>query len=132
MKRLPRITSIALFLLLLAGALPAQTPGIFRGVLVGKTADPNWINVQSVHGSMRRVEVSQADVVWSDSIPAQTRSASPKEALKEGTEVRVEAVAQPSGDWRANRVEILNLHATPVQDLPRLSDRLPQNTAELR
>ncbi|HEU5453731.1 MAG TPA: hypothetical protein VFU76_17160 [Terriglobales bacterium] len=131
MKRLLPLTSIVLFLLC-AGALSAPTPGTFRGVLVGKAVDPNWINVQAINGSTRRVEVSKADVVWGDSIPANARSASPKQALKEGTEVRVEAVAQPSGDWEANRVEILNLHATPVQALPRLSDKLPQNVAELR
>ena len=131
MKRVLQVSAIAIFLLLLTGALAAQTPGTFRGVLVGQ-AQPNWINVQAVNGTTRRVEVSKAQVVWGDTIPANARNASPKDALKDGTEVRVEAVAQPSGDWQANRVEILNLNAKPVQDLPRLSDRLPQNSADLR
>ena len=131
MKRVLHLGFAALLLLLLSSALPAQTPGTFRGVLVTQgMADPNWIYVQAVNGITRRVEVSKAEVVWGETVPANARVATPKAALKAGAEVRVTATPETSGDWEANRVEILNLHAKPVQEIPRLSDRLPVSVAE--
>lgn len=130
MKRVLSLGILAMVGFVLAGAASAQTPGVFRGVVHGSSSDPNWIFVQAVNGMSRRVEVSKAEVVWGDTIPASARTASPKAALKEGAEVRVTATSNGSGDWEARRVEILRLQGMPVQDVPRLSDRLPANVAE--
>lgn len=130
MKRVLQFTLVALVLALMSQAVPAQSAGTFRGVLVGHgSAEPNWIYVQSVNGALRRVEISKAEVVWGETVPSSARAAAAKTALKEGAEVRVTAKPGQDGDWQADRVEILNLHATPVQDLPRLSDRLPSDIA---
>ena len=130
MKRAFRLAFVPLVLLLMNSALPAQTAGVFRGVLVRHgSGDANWIYVQAVTGLMRRVEVSHAQVVYSDDVPARERATVPRSSLKEGTEVRVTAIPQ-GGDWKANRVEILNLHAKPVQDVPRISERSPVRVAE--
>ena len=129
MYRALRIALLPLVFLLLCSALPASTPGVFRGVLVKHNAsEANWIYVQAINGTLRRVEVSKAQVVYSDSVPAPQRQAVPRSALKEGAEVRVTATPQ-GDDWKADRIEILNLHAKPVLDVPRLSDRSPVHLA---
>ena len=132
MNRAVRLALVPLVLLLMSTLLPAKTAGVFRGVLVEHgSADANWIYVQAITGLLRRVEVSGAQVIYSDTVPARERASAPRISLKEGAEVRVTAIPQ-GDDWKANRVEILSLHAKPVQDVPRLSDRTPVHVAEMK
>lgn len=101
--------------LLLGLCLPAWagTPGSFRGTIVdGPQADKNWIYVQGRNGMARRVEISHAQVVYDEDVPAAERRPKPEEALTTGTEVRVEAEQGSDGEWRASQVEILKAPVT--------------------
>ena len=97
-------------LLLLALSLPAGagTPGIFRGTLM-HSADgkPGWVYIQSRNGSMRRVEITHAQVTYANTVPARERAKKP--SALQGAEVRVTAEQDGQGEWRARQIEILKL-----------------------
>jgi hypothetical protein len=84
------------------------TPGSFRGTIVDNpSAIKGWIYVQGRNGSARRVEISHAQVVYDEDVPASERRAHPEGDLTAGTEVRVTAEQGRDGEWHASRVEIL-------------------------
>jgi hypothetical protein len=88
----------------------AGTPASFRGKVVelpvGK-AKSGTIFVMSRNGSVRKVEVKDARVVYAQDFPAKLRQSQPEKALKHGTEVRVTAEENGAGLWHARLVEIL-------------------------
>jgi len=94
----------------------AGTPGIFQGQVYRdqKTA-PGWIYVQGRNSLLRKVEISRARVVYAASVPAAERAADPALDLTQGAEVRVTAEQDGAGEWRASRVEIIQIrrHSAP-------------------
>lgn len=103
---------LALLLLLIPG-IAFATEGSFRGVIVrGPSEQPGWIWVKGAHSTLRKVEVSAAQVVYDKAVPTSDRQRQPRESIKNGVEVRVTAEQDGHGEWRATRVEILNLRST--------------------
>jgi hypothetical protein len=104
---------VALCLLFAPAAVLAGTPGVFQGKVYQENGNPGWIYVQGRNGTLRRVEVSRARVVYADSVPAGERSKDPTLDLTQGAEVRVTAEQDGSGEWRATRIEILHIFRRP-------------------
>jgi hypothetical protein len=106
-----RRLSAAVFLVATLGF--AEALGTFRGTIVDppqKSAkDKGWIYVQGRNQMLRRVSVAQAKVVYGPDVPLPLRHPQPAAALADGTEVRVTATQDVSGEWRATEVEILKL-----------------------
>lgn len=116
----PHRAQIAATLLLILSSLAvAKTPGIFRGMLV-HDADPHWIFIHGRNGAVRRVEISQAQIKFNDSVPAGERRSGMRVAdIKEGAEVRITAEQDGAGEWRASEIEILKI----TIELPEPSQR---------
>ncbi len=115
MRRDALLSAGAIAVVVLVATLWAATPGIFRGVvIVGPDHAPGWMMVAGANGQMRRVKISEAQVVYADSVPSKDRQRRPELALVHGAEVRVTADQDENGDWRAQKIEILKLRA----DLP--------------
>ena len=86
--------------------------GTFRGTLVGDPVNQDshhWVYLQSPNGSIRRVEISRAELVYADEIGRQRHPAKASDALQKGTGVRVTASQDESGEWAATRVEIVQM-----------------------
>ena len=113
MRLLLWVVSLAFGLLLLSSAAFA-VDGTFRG----KIADPpanepavkGWIFVEGRNQMLRRVEVSHAEIVYGEEVPASSqRHNCNSDCLTKGQEVRITAHQDASGEWRAKRVEILKM-----------------------
>ena len=106
-----RVLLLVASLVLLSTALLAGTPGVFRGTLVSgpgnEKIDGRWIYVKGRNGTLRRVEISRAKVIYMDSVPEAKREKMPETALKPGAVVRVTAQQDKDGEWRAEEVELL-------------------------
>jgi len=104
------VTVISLLVWLTVCPLWAGTPGTFRGKIIepppGKEHQ-GWLYVQGRNKLLRRVAIENAAVVYADGVPSQQREKVPANALVEGAEVRVTAEQDESGEWRAQRIEIL-------------------------
>ncbi|MBZ5631130.1 MAG: hypothetical protein LAO06_19940 [Acidobacteriia bacterium] len=106
------LPTVAAILLISAAFVWADTPGTFRGVVIhGPDITPGWMYLKSTNGQPRRVGISRADVVYSDSVPAGERQKLPAMSIVSGVEVRVTAQQDKDGEWRATKIEILTLHA---------------------
>ncbi len=107
----------AAVLLITAALLWADTPGIFRGVVIhGPDMTPGWMYLKSANGQVRRVGISRAKVVYTDSVPEKERRKMPEESIVTGADVRVTAEQDQKGEWRATRIEIISLHGQmPVE-----------------
>ncbi len=102
-------------LLMLVFLLPAAAaPGTFRGTVV-RLENASWLYLKSANGGVRRVDVSAAQVFFSTSVPRKQRTTQPREALREGAELRVTAEQDGAGEWRALQVEILKLASSRRQ-----------------
>ena len=111
--------------LLMATYLWADTPGTFRGVVIhGPDMTPGWMYMKSTNGQVRRVGISRAQVVYSDTIPAGERQKMPALSIGSGAEVRVTAQQDKNGEWRATRIEILSLHGASTIEPSERSERL--------
>jgi hypothetical protein len=103
------------FLSLAALLLPdvtRATPGIFQGEIyepAHEKVPQGWILVLGRNHMLRKVEISRATIVYANTIPARQRADPPHSALVDGTEVRITAEQDKSGEWRASRVEIIKL-----------------------
>jgi|SRR5436305_5300673 len=113
MRLLRWVVSLA-FVLLLSSSATFAVDGTFRG----KIADPpanvpavkGWIFVEGRNQMLRRVEVAHAEIVYGDEVPASNqRHNCNSDCLIKGQEVRITAHQDASGEWRAKRVEILNM-----------------------
>lgn len=99
---------------LLLLSLPlAATEGVFQGKIVDP---PNagvpragWIFVQGRNHMLRRVEVAHAEIVFGEQVPVSQRRKCNMDCLAPGQQIRVTAEQDASGEWRAKRVEILEL-----------------------
>jgi len=101
-----------LLLMVSATPLAAATPGIFEGTVyeTDEAKIPRgWILVQAKNGMLRKVEISRAHIMYARSVPSKDRVREPAVALVHGTEVRVLAEQDSSGEWRATEIEILRL-----------------------
>lgn len=98
----------------------ASTPASFRGKIIefptDKGGPAGMILVMGRNGAVRRVQVGSAHVVYAEEIPAGKREKQPSQSLKHGTEVRVEAVENGHGLWRARNIEILALPGMKVAE----------------
>ena len=103
------LMSLASFLVPVLSA----TEGTFEGRIVdpapAQSLPQGWIFVQGRNHMLRRVEITHATVVFGEEIPAASRRKCGPECLEAGQEIRVTAVQDASGEWRAKRVEILRL-----------------------
>lgn len=123
------VALVALFFPVLAVA----TSGSFRGVIVsGPSPQPGWIWVRGAHSTLRKVEVSRAEVIYSKAVPNSDRQRQPKLSIKSGVEVRVTAELDGHGEWRATKVEILNLKAADPVVQPSQRSQGTFRTTELR
>lgn len=125
MRRYLVVPATMALMWVIAVALWAGTPGIFRGVVIlGADHEPGWIMVQGANGQTRRVAISKAQVVYAESVPSKDRQKKPELAIVHGAEVRVTADQDEHGEWRAQRIEILKLKADPPIEPSRRSDNL--------
>ena len=89
------------------------TAGVFQGTVIDPPtsvpASPGWIFVEGRNHMLRRVEVSHAQIEFGSAVPASERHSCRMECLEVGQEIRVIANQDKSGEWRAERVEILHL-----------------------
>lgn len=106
----------AIFLVLALVLLPASgwsSQGMFQGTVIDPPASEpyraGWIYVQGRNHMLRRVEVAHAVIEFSASLPASQRRACRMDCLEVGQEIRVIATQDKSGEWRAEKVEILHL-----------------------
>ena len=115
-KPAPRI-QLGVKYLLLAALICASTvvfavSGTFRGVLVQDPVSQDahkWIYLGSPNGSVRRVEISRAEVAFGEDVGRASQHVSPTEALKKGAGLRVTASQDESGEWAATRIEIIEM-----------------------
>jgi hypothetical protein len=111
--------------LLVATYLWADTPGTFRGVVIhGPEMAPGWMYMKSTNGQVRRVGISRAQVVYSETVPARERQKMPAMSIATGAEVRVTAQQDKNGEWRATRIEILSLHGASTIEPSERSENL--------
>jgi len=112
-------------ILLISSCVWADTPGTFRGVVIhGPELTPGWMYLRGANGQVRRVAISRAQVVYSDSVPAGQRQKTPATSISAGTEVRVTAQQDKNGEWRATRIEILSLHGASTIEPSERSENL--------
>jgi hypothetical protein len=100
-----------LVIVLLLAIFAFATEGSFRGTLVTPpNTEPTqgWLYVKGRNGLVRRVEVSNARVTYSEE-PSSAGQDTRADQLEEGTEVRVTAEQDSSGEWRASTVEVINV-----------------------
>jgi len=124
MRRYLVVLSVLVVMWVVAVALWAGTPGIFRGVVIlGPDHEPGWIMVAGAKGQLRHVAIGSAQVVYADSVPAKDRQKKPELAIVHGAEIRVTADQDGHGEWRAQKIEILKLKAElPIQPSARSGD----------
>ncbi len=127
MRRRLLLTIVLLCLAaLLLPEITRATPGIFQG----KICEPahghvprGCIFVLGRNHMLRKVEISRATVAYADTIPPAQRADQPQAALVDGTEVRVTAEQDKSGEWHASRVEIVRLNRSRLR--PALAQDAP-------
>lgn len=107
--------AILSWIVLLAAASRAGTPGEFRGEIISppstEVASAHYIYVLGRNHLIRKVDIQKAEVIYASDIPSDQRSHDPRTSLLEGAQVRITAAQSAKGDWRAERVEIL--HTAP-------------------
>jgi hypothetical protein len=117
--------------LLLCSALLYGSEGVFQGKIVDPPAAEahraGWIFVQGRNHMLRRVEVAHAEIVFGDQVPVSQRRKCKMDCLVAGQEIRVTAEQDSTGEWRAKRVEILQLttHRTALEPVQLISAATP-------
>ena len=108
-----RVTAVLGFVLIMAACLWA-VDGTFQGKVIDPPVNQpqthGWIYVQGRNHMLRRVEVSHAAIVFSETVPGSQRHKCSIECLSAGQEVRITAEQDRLGEWRAKRIEILRLN----------------------
>lgn len=103
----------ALYLLAFLNATIWAADGTFQGRVIDPPLNQRvvrgWIYVQGRNHMLRRVEVSHAEIVFANNVPASQKHKCNADCLTPGQEIRVTAEQDGSGEWRAKRVEILRL-----------------------
>jgi hypothetical protein len=112
--------------LVLCSTVLSASEGVFQGKIVDPpTAEAHragWIFVQGRNHMLRRVEVAHAEIVFSDQVPVSQRRKCKMDCLVPGQQIRVTAEQDSSGEWRAKRVEILQLTTNRTALEPRPVD----------
>jgi hypothetical protein len=112
MRLLCWVVSLAFGLLV---GLPSASAvdGTFRGKVTDPPANEpsvkGWIFVEGRNHMLRRVEITHADIVFGEEVPASERRKCSADCLSAGQEVRITAHQDEKGEWRAQRIEILKL-----------------------
>ena len=89
-------------------AAVAGSSGSFAGTVVpGPGASEAWIYVQGRNHAVRRVNVRRAKVHYGSDVPQGEHKTPTPSPLPTGTEVRVTAEQDDTGEWQATEVEIL-------------------------
>lgn len=111
--------AVLIFAFILSPVLGSSTSGVFQGTVIdpptSEPSTPGWIYVQGRNHMLRRVEVSHALIEFGSAVPATQRHSCRMDCLEVGQEIRVIANQDKSGEWRAERVEILHLTASNTQ-----------------
>ena len=122
---------ILVFGLLTVVPTACAVDGTFRGKITEPPANEpvvkGWIFIQGRNRMLRRVEVAHAEIVYGEEIPASERHHCKADCLRAGQEVRVTALQDSAGEWRAKRVEIL-MQASPTTDIHHKTASLPNFT----
>ena len=108
-------TALTLVVFLLLATLAYATEGSFRGTLITPPdTEPTqgWLYVKGRNGLIRKVEVSHARVSYSED-PSTEGKQTAADKLEPGTEVRVTAEQDSTGQWRASEVEVINMKPKP-------------------
>jgi hypothetical protein len=108
-------TARTLIVFLLLTTLTYATEGSFRGTLIAPPdTEPaqGWLYVKGRNNLIRKVEVSHARVSYSEE-PSSEGKQTTADKLEPGTEVRVTAEQDCSGQWRASEVEVINMKPKP-------------------
>ena len=111
-----RSCSTLLAILLTLMPLYASTPAMFRGRVVEIADQPKQaglIFVMGRNGSLRKVQIGDAHVEYSGSVPGKFRKQVPSDSLVQGADIRVEAEEASAGLWRAHSIEILQVPGSP-------------------
>ncbi len=118
-------------LVLFSATLLAGTEGSFRGVIVADNVHgkKGWISVQGKNHLIRRVNVSEAEIVYDESATAAPKG-NAANALIPGNEVRVTAEQDEDGEWRARRVEVLIPVAREMKKAVTSPTPVPQPTSK--
>jgi hypothetical protein len=102
----------ALLLSLLVTPLWA-VDGTFQGRVISPPGNQpvlrGWIYVEGANHMLRRVEVEHAEIIFAGNVPTGRKHKCNLDCLSTGDEVRVTAEQDRTGEWRAKRVEILQL-----------------------
>ena len=107
-----RLGLIAVLIVCGLPALLSATSGSFRGIVVrGPDVNPGWIWVKGAKGSLRKVGINGAHVVYDSAVPRGDREQRAELSIKAGAEIRVTADQDGDGEWRASKVEILRIKA---------------------
>jgi hypothetical protein len=108
-------TARSLIIFLLLATLAYATEGSFRGTLIAPPdTEPTegWLYVKGRNNLVRKVEVSKARVSYSEE-PSSEGKQTVADKLEPGTEVRVTAEQDSTGQWRASEVEVINIKPKP-------------------
>src|SRR4051812_11183667 len=104
-----------LLIVVVACSIAAQaTIGSFRGKIVAAPtgqAREGWVFVQGPNGRLRLVDVRKAEFAFDEDFRAPADVSPSAKLLLQGAEVRVVG-EQQQGEWRAMRVEIIQLAAS--------------------
>src|SRR3954467_9984554 len=103
-----------LFTLLMFNVAASATIGSFRGKIIAAPtgqAREGWVFVQGPNGRLRLVDVRKAEFAFDEDFRAPADVSPSAKLLLQGAEVRVVG-EQQGGEWRAIRVEILQLAAS--------------------
>lgn len=107
----------ALLVLLLCFPSFAGTNGEFRGTVVdGPTTSNPCLYVEGHDHNVRRVYIGSAKYRYDSDVPAAQRHEPLPKVLPAGTEVRVTAEQDDSGEWRAKEIEILKSQTPESND----------------
>jgi hypothetical protein len=125
------VLSLVFGLLAYGPTMVFAVDGTFRGKITDPPANEpevkGWIFVQGKNHMLRRVEVAHAEIVYGEEIPASERHNCNVGCLRPGQEVRITAHQDPSGEWRAKRVEILKMNK-PTSETQLSAASLPNFT----
>lgn len=99
------------------------TEGMFQGKVVDAPANgprgPGWIFVQGRNHMLRRVNVTHAKITFGEQVPVSQRRQCKMDCLQVGQEIRVTADQDSAGEWRAKKIEILQLTTNRTFVAPR-------------
>jgi hypothetical protein len=107
----------ALVLILASTFVSAATMGSFSGEVVRGVSVENgkhWVYVKSGKSTVRRVDISEAQITYDAQVPRAHRSQKPADDIRQGTRLSVTASQDESGEWKASKLEIVSVPGKPL------------------